>query len=59
MKKETDNKIIGHKHFMEITAYLCGILHAYNAETFKTTLENVKTLEGVIGDYEITVKKLK
>ena len=54
-----DEEIKNHKHFMEITAYLCGILYDFNAENFTTILENVKTPKGVIGDYEIIIKKLK
>ncbi len=55
---EKEEQIKNHKHFIEITAFLCGILHDFNAETFKTKLEGVKTPKGVIGDYEITIKKL-
>jgi hypothetical protein len=54
-----EEQIKNHKHFTEITAYLCGILHEYNAETFKTKLEGVQTPKGNIGNYQITIKKLK
>jgi len=51
-------KIKGHKHFIEITAYLCGILDSYNATKFTTTLENVYSQEKVLGNYKITIEKL-
>lgn len=55
MKEE---EIKNHKHFIEITAYLCGLLHEFNAEKFTTKLENVKTPKGIIGNYKITIEKL-
>lgn len=60
MEKETikEEAIKGHKHFTEITAYLCGILDSYNATKFTTTLENVHNQEKVLGDYKITIEKL-
>lgn len=55
---EAEDKIKNHKHFIEITAYLCGILHEFNADNFSTNLENVKTPKGIIGNYKITIEKL-
>lgn len=55
---EKEEQIKNHKHFIEITAFLCSICNDYNADTFKTTLENIKTPKGIIGNYEITIKKL-
>lgn len=54
-----EKQIKEHQHFTEIVAYLCGILHSYNAEDFTTKVEGVNTPKGVIGDYEIKIKKLK
>lgn len=56
--KPMEEEIKNHKHFNEIVAYLCGICHDHNADKFTSTLENVRTPNGIIGNYKITIEKL-